>query len=99
MSFEVKQLKNNRIRIQKCQPECHYAYTGGKINVSTLQKLIKNGYSSKPKEKDNIDNYILDKELSGSRAQVYHNPESSHTVINHKGTDSIQDVITDLKLL
>ncbi|RZK22234.1 MAG: hypothetical protein EOO43_09855 [Flavobacterium sp.] len=102
MSFEVKQLKNNRIRVQLCRPEhveCHYAYTGGKINVKTLKSMISNGYSRKPKDKDTIDGYVLDKELSGERAQVYHNPETNHLVVNHRGTQGLHDVITDIRLM
>ena len=73
-----------------------YVCLGGKLNVKTLQQVIKNGYK---KDKTNkLDGYILDHELSGSRAQVYHNEKNNKTIINHRGTQGFNDLITDLKL-
>ena len=58
---------------------------------------MQNGYQKKSAE--NIDGYQLDKELSGRRAQVYHNKDTNHTIINHRGTDGIHDMYTDVKLM
>jgi hypothetical protein len=102
MTFVMKQLKNGSIKIEKAEPnevKCEYAYTGGKIKVNTLHKMIKNGYQKNPKNTDNIDGYNLDKELSGKRVQTYYNPENDHLVINHRGTSGLQDVITDMRLM
>ena len=77
----------------------HYDMIGGKIKVNTLQKMFKNGYEKKPKNTNNIDGYNIDKELSGSRAQVYYHPETQHLVINHRGTKGVHDVITDIGLM
>lgn len=99
MSFVVKESKNNQCKVEKSRPEVHYEYVGGKIGSRTLQKMIKNGYNDDPKVTDSIDGYVLDKELSGTRAQVYHHPETNHLVINHRGTKGLQDVMTDISLM
>jgi predicted esterase YcpF (UPF0227 family) len=105
MSFQIKHLKNNRIKVVQVNPsvpsptQCQYDYIGGKINTKTLQSMIKNGYSKKPQSVDKVDGYDLDKELSGTRAQVYHNKDTNHLVINHRGTKGLSDVMTDLQLM
>ena len=44
---------------------------GGEIKASTVKKLLQNSYSNK--QKDEIDGFLRDDSLSGSRAQVYYN--------------------------
>lgn len=75
----------------------NYFVVGGKIKVSTLKGVLKNGYQTTPSE--SIEGYELDKELSGQRAQVYHNKDTNHTIINHRGTKGIHDMYTDLQLM
>lgn len=103
MSFVMTTLKNNRIKIEHVKhPEdntIEFKCVGGKINAKTLHSLIKNGYNDKPKDVDNIDGYVLDKSLSGTRAQVYHNPKTNHLVVNHRGTKGLHDVMTDIGLM
>lgn len=99
MSFVLKELKNNCLKIEKGGHDVECKFVGGKINNKTLQKMIKNGYNDDPKEIDGIDGYVLDKELSGTRAQVYYNPETKHLVVNHRGTKGLQDVMTDIGLM
>jgi hypothetical protein len=77
----------------------HYFVIGGKINSGVLKNVIKNGYAKNPKDNKNINGYILDNELSGKRAQVYHNPKTNHTLVNHRGTQGIHDLYTDVKLM
>lgn len=74
-----------------------YIISGGSMKVKTIKQMIYNGYHDN--ELSNIDGYELDPELSGQRVQVYHNPKTSHAVINHRGTKGIQDVITDINML
>ena len=71
---------------------------GRGLEADKLNKVIENGYKKKNKQDSNIDGYILDKSLSGERAQVYYNPETNKTVINHRGTASMKDWGTDLGL-
>ena len=103
MSFVLKQLKNNRLKIERNVIEdpgsIDYKWIGGKINNKTLKHMINNGYMDNPAIMDNIDGYILDKELSGKRAQVYYHPEKDHLVVNHRGTKGIHDVMTDIRLV
>ncbi len=99
MSFVMKQSKNNCCKVEKAKRDVECDYVGGKINNNTLQKMIKNGYATNPTANDNIDGYMLDKSLSGTRAQVYYNPNTDHLVVNHRGTKGIQDIMTDIKLI
>lgn len=75
---------------------CEYCIIGGSIKASTTQKIISNGYLINPNE--NIDNYKLDKDLSGQRVQVYHDENNNNVIINHRGTKGLNDMYTDLKL-
>jgi hypothetical protein len=73
----------------------HYSYSGGKMAVKDIKHFLSKSYD---KNLDNHGEYQIDKLLSGTRAQVYHNPNRNHTVVVHKGTDYIHDWITDLRL-
>lgn len=75
----------------------NYFIIGGKIKASVFKHVLHNGYQKKPAEQ--IEGYQLDKELSGQRAQVYHNKDTNHTIINHRGTNGIHDMYTDVKLM
>ena len=99
MSFVLKELKNNRLKVQKNTSDVDCSYVGGKINSTTLQKIIKNGYEDNPKKINNLDGYVMDKKLSGTRAQVYYHPETKHLVVNHRGTKGLNDVMTDIGLM
>ena len=72
---------------------------GGKIKVNTLHKMLNNSYAKKPKQNDDMDGYVIDKQLSGTRAQVYHHPTSNHLVVAHRGTSGAHDVVTDIKMM
>jgi predicted esterase YcpF (UPF0227 family) len=63
-----------------------------------LKKVVSNGYKKKNKEEE-LDGYKLDNQLSGSRVQVYHNPKDNKTIINHRGTQGLNDLITDFKMM
>jgi len=100
MSFVLKQSKNKCLKVEKSfVPDAGCAYVGGKINSKTLHKMITNGYAKNPKDTANLDGYVLDKSLSGTRAQVYYNPETKHLVVNHRGTEGVHDVMTDIGLM
>lgn len=67
----------------------HSNLSGGKISIKHLQKFLDNSYSKKPQQ--NIDNYLLDESLSNDTAKVYHDPQSGHAVITHRGTQGASD--------
>jgi hypothetical protein len=64
--------------LQKKINEIKYKTFGGAIDSDTLQKMISNGYQDDPKKVNSIDNYKIDKSLSGQRVQVYHNKDTDH---------------------
>lgn len=74
----------------------NYLLVGGKIPVKSIKGILANGYNH---DKEYVDDYILDKELSGQRAQVYVNKNNNQVVINHRGTQGSSDILTDLGLL
>ena len=66
------------------------------MNSKTLKSFLNNSYENNHLQ--NIDDYILDHSLSGKRAQVYSNP-SGKSVVVHRGTQGIHDLITDTGLV
>jgi hypothetical protein len=66
--------------------------TKGKgISASSLKNFLSGSYAKSKDQKKNIDGYVRDNSLSGQRATVYHNPDTGHAIVTHKGTTSIQD--------
>jgi hypothetical protein len=68
---------------------------GGELSVNNTKQFLKQSYS---KKLNDINDYKIDKDLSGQRVQVYHNPQNNKTVVVHRGTDSIQDWGTNLSM-
>ncbi len=62
------------------------------MKADVAKKLLKAGYSGKKK---NVDNYTIDKSLSGKRVQVYRDNDTNKTVVVHRGTASLKDWVTD----
>ena len=63
-----------------------------------LKTFLNNSYINNNEQKKEIDGYKRDDKLSGNRVQVYHNPSNNKTVVAHRGTKDLNDVITDIKL-
>jgi hypothetical protein len=84
----------NKIKAQN--KDVKFSYHGGKLKVNQIQHFLHNGYEKN--KNDNYDGYQMDKELSGNRFQAYYHPENDHLVTVHRGTNSVHDWITDLKL-
>ena len=70
--------------------------TGGKINTDELKQILKSTYE---KDKKDIGDYKIDKQLSGLRSKIYTNANTGKTVVAYRGTDNIHDMITDVNLL
>jgi hypothetical protein len=67
---------------------------GGAIDTSVFKELLNESYAKKPKE--NVNGYVLDKELSKGASKVYYNPETKHSVVAHKGTSGYKDWLNNL---
>lgn len=65
---------------------------GRSIKNSDLKGLLDSSYN----KQDNIGDYILDKDISGSRNSVYHNKHTGHTVVAHRGTKGAKDWLNNL---
>jgi len=60
------------------------------MNNNTLKKFVEAGYKKKSEAKQ-IDDYILDEELSTKRNKVYYNPTTGKAIHTIAGTDSAYD--------
>lgn len=67
---------------------------GGKMTSKQLKGFINQSYEDKPQEQ--LDGYILDKELSNKTAKIYHNPETGEAVVAHRGTKGARDWLNNL---
>lgn len=70
---------------------------GSGLYGSVLRDFLSNSY--KTNQAKALDGYQRDNDLSGKRAQVYHNNNTNQTIVTHRGTQGLQDWITDLKMV
>tara|TARA_R110000751_G_scaffold254502_3_gene353992 strand:- start:284 stop:1405 length:1122 start_codon:yes stop_codon:yes gene_type:complete len=68
---------------------------GTGLIVGDIKRFLSKSYEKKPSD---MNNYKVDKKLSGQRVQVYHNPENDKTIVVHRGTASIQDWGTNIAM-
>jgi len=59
------------------------ALSGGKLSVNNIKLMLRASYKNAP---ERIDDFIIDKKLSGKYGVVYHNPITNQTVVAHRGT-------------
>jgi len=59
---------------------------GGAISANNLKQFIESSYKPIEQRPDNINGYILDKELTQPTATVYYNANTNHCVVVHRGT-------------
>jgi hypothetical protein len=59
------------------------ATTANKINL-----MVQNSYKNNDRRDENINGYVLDKNLSNDYAVIYHNPKIGRTAITHRGKES-----------
>jgi hypothetical protein len=67
---------------------------GGKLTSTDLQYFLKKSYD---KKHSNYKDFVLDKELTGQRVQVYYNPKTNQAVVVHRGTQGLNDWVTDAR--
>jgi len=68
---------------------------GGKISIKNLKNILNDSYS---KTGNDIDDYKIDKELTDDVIKVYRNDKTNEVVMAPKGTSSLNDVATDIKM-
>ena len=68
---------------------------GGKLSVKNISGLLKKSYDTKLGD---YGDYLIDRELSDDRAQVYKKRDSGEAVVVHRGTKGLGDIYTDMKL-
>jgi fermentation-respiration switch protein FrsA (DUF1100 family) len=65
-----------------------YAMAGGALSINHIKKMLKASYKDAP---ERIDDFILDKQLSGQYGVVYFNPRTGQAVVVHRGTKEAMD--------
>jgi len=60
---------------------------GGSLSVTELKGLLGAAYNPQ----DQVQDFVLDKGISSSTSQVYHNPQTGQTVVSHRGTKGLAD--------
>ena len=68
---------------------------GGKISIGNLKKVLNDSYT---KSGNDIDDYKIDNELTDNNIKVYKNSTTGEIVMVPKGTSSLGDVATDIKM-
>jgi hypothetical protein len=61
---------------------------GGALSINHIKKMLKASYKDAPEK---IDDFILDKQLSGQYGVVYFNPLTGQAVVVHRGTKEAID--------
>lgn len=95
MKKENNIYKYKTISEMKHELDAATSVSGGELDVDTTQKVLKASYQ---KKNEDMNGYVVDKELSGQRVKVYHHPTENKTLVVHKGTASIQDWGTNLAM-
>ena len=67
--------------------------SGGSLSINHIKRMLKASYQDAP---ENIDNFILDKDLSGKYGVVYYNPLTGQAVVSHRGTKEAIDWTNNL---
>jgi hypothetical protein len=67
---------------------------GGAIESQDLKHFLSESYSKKHKD---YKDFVLDKDLSGKKTQVYYNPKTGQSVVAHRGTATMTDWMTDAR--
>ena len=60
---------------------------GGKLSVPDLTGLLQGAYDGR----EQVGNWLLDKELSTTNSKVYYDPDTKKAVVAHKGTSGAAD--------
>ena len=67
---------------------------GGSLSSQDLKWFLKASYN---RSHSDYKDFRVDKQLTGQRVQVYHNPQTKQTVVVHRGTKGFHDAVTDLR--
>ena len=70
------------------------ATTGNGLEVPDFKRLLEKSYEPTV---DDYNDFLVDKELSGKRVQVYYNPNTKQTVVTHRGSQGIHDWINNFR--
>ena len=75
-------------------PHVFHTLSGKGLPADILKNLLAKSYD---KNLSDYKDFVVDKELSGQRVQVYKNHKTGQVVVAHRGTQGIHDWITDLR--
>ena len=64
---------------------------GGAISANNLKLMVDSSYQPTDNKQKNINGYLIDNDNSGDYVSTYHNPQTKHAVIIHRGTKGVTD--------
>ena len=79
-------IRKKQYKISKSPKEQKHILKGGGLKSNTLQLLLEATYTG-----NEVDGFILDKEISTNETRVFVNPNSGHIVVAHTGTYNPSD--------
>jgi hypothetical protein len=87
--------------LDKTKKELHetlqkFKKSGGALKAKDIHDFIVDSRDVKGKD---VNDFKIDKELSSASAKVYFNPVTKQSVVVHRGTNTFEDVITDVGAL
>lgn len=68
---------------------------GGKMAIKDVKNLLNASYK---KKQNDVGDYIIDKDLSNRKVQVYKKKDDNQAVVVHRGTNNLSDWMTNLKM-
>lgn len=76
------------------------AKKGGALSSHVMSDLLAQSYKTKNKKerKTEVDGFHIDPSLSGERVQVWYNPTTKQAVVVHRGTQGLNDWMTDARM-
>ena len=73
----------------------HKNVKGGKMAIKDVKNLLNASYK---KKQNDVGDYIVDKQLSNKKVQVYKKVDDNQAVVVHRGTNELSDWMTNLKM-
>src|SRR5690606_16792553 len=72
--------------------------TGGAVSSSQFSAFVRAVNNTEKKGLSDVGDYKVDRGLSNKWVNVFHNPQNNHTVVVHRGSSTLDDAWTDVKL-
>ena len=72
---------------------------GSGLQANVVEHILQNGYRDKKVQREIVDGFYRDNDLSGNRVQVYQNPNTKQVIVSHRGTSGLLDWANNLSFI